>query len=289
MDGLGTVTDARELSVEELEERARKLRIDTLKMTYWAGSGHPGGSFSEAEILVYLYHDHLRIDPDRPRWPERDRFVLSKGHACPGHYAVLGQLGFFDESEFRGLRRIGRILQGHSDVKVPGVEMSAGSLGQGLSFANGCALAARLDDADWRTYVMLGDGELQEGQIWEAAMTAAQFELDNLTAIVDANQIQIDGFTRDVMDLEPLADKWEAFGWNVLEIDGHDLGQIEKTFHEADAHEGEPTVILARTVKGKGVSFMENQAEFHGRALTDDEMARAMEELDGPWPIEEVD
>lgn len=289
MDGLETVTDASELSVDELAEHARELRIDTLKMTYWAGSGHPGGSFSEAEILVYLYHNHLRVDPDRPRWPDRDRFILSKGHACPGHYAVLAQLGFFDKAEYPGLRRIGRMLQGHSDIKVPGVEMSAGSLGQGLSFANGCALAARLDEADWRTYVMLGDGELQEGQIWEAAMTAAHRELDNVTAILDANQIQIDGYTSDVKGLEPLVDKWEAFGWNVIEIDGHDLGQVQKAFHEADGHTGEPTIVVARTVKGKGVSFMENTAEYHGRALTDEEMERAMEELDGPWPIEEVD
>lgn len=287
MDAVETVTDRPNLSFDDLAERARELRIDTLKMTHWAGSGHPGGSFSEAELLVYLYYNRLNVDPSDPAWPDRDRFVLSKGHACPGHYAVLGQLGFFPRSEFRHLRKIGHLLQGHSDVKVPGVEMSAGSLGQGLSFANGCAMAARLDDAEWRTFVMLGDGECQEGQVWEAAMTSAHYGLDNLTAIVDANQIQIEGFTRDIMDLEPLVDKFESFGWHVLEIDGHDFAQIEKAVAEADGHIGQPTMIVARTVKGKGVSFMENKNAYHGRSLDDEEMARAMEELGAEWPLAE--
>ncbi|MGQ0535350.1 MAG: transketolase [Methanobacteriota archaeon] len=271
-----------------MKELSRRVRVHTLQMTYAAGSGHPGGSMSEADLLVALYFGGiLRHRPEDPKWADRDRFVLSKGHCCPGLYAVLGMAGYFPPAEFAGFRKVGRLLQGHSDVKVPGVEMSAGSLGQGLSFGNGCALAARLDGKDYRTYVMLGDGECQEGQVWEAALTSSHRRLDDVVAIVDANGIQIDGYTKDVKDLEPLPAKFAAFGWHVVEIDGHDFSQIFKAFDEARSTDGKPTAIIARTVKGKGVSFMEDKAEYHGRALTKDEMARALPELGGggiaPW------
>ena len=270
-------------SLEDLRELARQVRIDSLKMTSLAGSGHPGGSMSMADIAVVLFHRVLDVDPARPKWPDRDRFVLSKGHCSPGHYSVLAQRGFFPREELWRFRRLGALLQGHSDIKVPGVEMSAGSLGQGLSFGVGCALAARIDGRTYRTFVMLGDGELQEGQVWEAAMTASHHELDNLIAIVDHNKIQIDGFVDEVKSLGPLADRWRAFGWHVLEIDGHDLTQILAAFEEAAQVRGRPAVIIAHTVKGKGVSFMESKAEFHGRSLNEDEMKRALAELGEVW------
>jgi transketolase len=263
----------------ELEEWARQGRVDTLQMTYEAGSGHPGGSMSAMEILVALYHDQLRVDPDRPDWPERDRFVLSKGHCSPGLYSVLAQKGFFPRDQLYHFRTLNHTLQGHVDLKVPGIDMSAGSLGMGLSYANGLAVASDLDDAGYDAWVMLGDGECQEGEIWEAAMAAGHRGLDNLTAIVDINGLQIDGWTEDVKNLEPIADKWASFNWNVVGIDGHDYDEIFEAFDVATATDGEPTVILADTVKGKGVSFMEHEAEFHGRALTDEEMVQAMDEL----------
>ncbi len=269
----GTVTS------DDLSAMARRIRIDVLKMTHLAGSGHPGGSFSMTELLVTLYEKFLNVDPANPDDPDRDRFILSKGHCCPGHYALLSDLGFFEREELWNLRRIDALLQGHSDMKVPGVDMSTGSLGQGLSFANGLAMAAKLDGKDFHTWCMMGDGEQQEGQVWEAAMTAAHLKLDNLTAIIDYNKIQIDGFVNDVKGLEPLADKYRSFGWHVIEIDGHDITAIEQAFQQALATEGKPTVIVAHTVKGKGVSFMENQAEFHGRALSKEEMAQALSEL----------
>lgn len=266
--------------LEELAELARQARVDILKMTYAAGSGHPGGSMSAIDIIVALYHGgHLDVDPEDPERPDRDRFILSKGHCSPGIYAVLAQRGFFPRSKLFNFRRLNNTLQGHVDIKVPGVDMSAGSLGMGLSFANGVALTALLDGLDYHAWVMLGDGECQEGQVWEAAMTAGHRGLDNVTAIVDVNRIQIDGFTEDVKTLEPFADKWRAFRWNVIEIDGHDFEEILDALDEAKRTEGKPTVILAHTVKGQGVSFMENEAEFHGRALGEDEMERAMEEL----------
>jgi transketolase len=265
----------------ELREAARRVRVDVLRMTHQAGSGHPGGSFSMAELVVALYWTRLRVDPSRPKAPDRDRFILSKGHCAPALYAVLAERGFFGKESYQGLRRAGNLLQGHTDQKIPGVDMSAGSLGMGLGFANGVALAAKLQGLDTRVWVMLGDGELQEGSVWESAMTTAHRKLDRVTAIVDANQIQIDGFTRDVKDLEPLADKWRAFGWHVVEIDGHDLAQILTAYDDADARvgSGKPTLILARTEKGHGVSFMTLKADYHGRALTDDEMNRALAEL----------
>jgi transketolase len=273
------------LETNELQKLARQVRVDVLKMTHRAGSGHPGGSMSETELLLALYFGGvLRIDAADPKNPGRDRFILSKGHCCPGLYAVLAQRGYFDREELWHFRRVGHLLQGHTDLKIPGVDMSAGSLGMGLSYANGCALAARIDGLDYRSWVMLGDGECQEGNIWEAAMTTAHRKLDTVTAILDYNKIQIEGFVKDVKGLEPLADKWRAFGWHVVEIDGHSFPEIFSAYAEAQETKGQPTLILAHTVKGKGVSFMENQAEFHGRCLNDEEMVRAMAELGEVWP-----
>lgn len=268
-------------SLAQLQEAARKVRVDVLRMTHKAQSGHPGGSMSMAELLVALYATRLRVDPRDPKKETRDRFILSKGHTCPGLYAVLGEMGFFGREEFKGLRRAGNLLQGHTDHKIPGVDMSAGSLGMGLGFGNGVALAARLKGWDSRVWVMLGDGELQEGSVWESAMTTPFRKLDNLTAIVDVNQIQIDGFTKDVKDIEPLADKWRAFGWDVVDINGHDLDAILRAYEYADSRvgSGKPVCILARTEKGHGVSFTALKADYHGRALTDDEMKRALPEL----------
>ncbi|HLE47785.1 MAG TPA: transketolase [Candidatus Thermoplasmatota archaeon] len=282
---MATLLPPRTADRAELARVARQIRVDTLKMTYAAGSGHPGGSMSEAEILSALYFGgELRVDPKDPRAADRDRFILSKGHCCPGLYSVLAQRGFFPREELWNFRRVGHLLQGHSDNKVPGVDMSAGSLGMGLSFGNGVALMARMENKDRRTYVLLGDGECQEGSIWEAAMTSAHQRIENLCAIVDYNKIQIEGFVKDIKNPEPFADKWEAFGWNAIEIDGHDFGEIMDAFEEARTTKGIPTVIIAHTLKGKGVSFTENKNEYHGRALTEDEMKRAMAELKEPWP-----
>lgn len=264
-----------------LKEAARRVRVDVLRMTHKAQSGHPGGSMSMAELLVALYATRMRVDPKDPKKPGRDRFILSKGHTAPALYAVLAERGFFSKDEYRGLRRAGNLLQGHSDIKIPGVDMSAGSLGMGLGYGNGVALAERLAGRDTRVWVMLGDGECQEGSVWESAMTTPFRKLDNLTCIVDANQIQIDGFTRDVKDLEPFGDKWRAFGWDVITIDGHDLKQVLAAYDYADSRvgTGKPVLILARTQKGHGVSFTTLKADYHGRALTDDEMKRALAEL----------
>lgn len=275
--GLGS-TDA-EL-IEQLKRKAHEFRRDILEMTYAAGSGHPGGSLSAIDILTVLYYHTMRVDPKNPKWPDRDRFVLSKGHSCPALYAVLADLGFFPKEELKRLRKLGSIIQGHPDmIMTPGIEMSTGSLGQGLSVACGMAIAARLDKKDYRVYCMLGDGEVQEGNVWEGAMLAAHLKLDNLTAILDRNMMQIDGTTEQVMSLEPLAEKWKAFGWNVLEIDGHDMVQIISALESSKRRKGRPTIIIAKTVKGKGVSFMENELVYHGRALTEGEMAKAREEL----------
>ena len=265
--------------VGKLESIARESRRNILKMIFTANSGHPGGSLSEIDILTALYFDVMRVDPENPQWEARDRFILSKAHACPGLYATLARRGFFPEEELSTFRRINSRLQGHAHIMTPGVEMSAGSLGQGLSFGVGCALAARTDGLSHRVYVMLGDGECDEGQIWEAAMSAAHYRLDNLTAIVDRNRIQNDRFTDDVMKLEPLADKWRAFGWRVFEIDGHDIRDIVDTLHHASRTRAQPSVIVAKTVKGKGVSFMENNPAFHGAAPSKDEYEKAMLEL----------
>lgn len=265
-----------------LQEEAKKIRKNIVKMLGEAGSGHPGGSLSAADIVAVLYFHELRLDPSRPDWPDRDRFVLSKGHAAPVLYAALAGRGFFPETELMTLRKWGSRLQGHPDMrKVSGVEMSTGSLGQGLAAANGMALAARLDNRDYRVYALLGDGELDEGMIWEAAMAAAHYKLDNLTAFVDHNGLQIDGPITQVMSPEPVADKWRAFGWHVLSIDGHDMKQIIDALDEAKATKGKPTMIVAETVKGKGVSFMENQVDWHGTAPKPDQVEIALAELEG--------
>jgi transketolase len=268
------------LSTAELKEMARRLRRHVITMIATAGSGHPGGSLSAADIITALYFKVLRHDPRNPQWLDRDRFILSKGHAAPILYAALAETGYFPVSELATLRKLDSRLQGHTDRKfTPGVEMSAGSLGMGLSFAIGVALAARLDSKAYRTYVLLSDGECEEGQTWEAALSAAHFKLDNLTAIVDCNGIQLSGWTRDIMNLEPFTQKWQAFGWHTIDIDGHDLDQILSACQEAEKIRNKPTVIVAHTIKGKGVSFMENNVAFHGKAPTREETERALKEL----------
>ncbi|MCD6452916.1 MAG: transketolase [Dehalococcoidales bacterium] len=263
-----------------MEIKARKLRRHIISMIGKAGSGHPGGSLSAVEIVTVLYFRLLRHKPRDPNWPNRDRFILSKGHAAPLLYATLAECGYFPIDELLTLRQLDSHLQGHTDRQLtPGVEMSAGALGQGLSFAIGTALAGRLNAQDYRTYVLLGDGECDEGQIWEAAMAAAHFKLDNLVAIVDNNGLQIDGWNREVMTLEPLADKWQAFGWKVSEVNGHDLNQLITAFSEAKLNKGQPTVIIAHTIKGKGVSFMENNVDFHGKAPDATQLRVALKEL----------
>jgi transketolase len=267
--------------IRQLEDKAKKIRRSIIRMLGEAGSGHPGGSLSAADIVTALYFYVLRIRPEEPSWPERDRFILSKGHAAPVLYAALAERGFFPKEELLTLRKLGSRLQGHPDMtKLPGVEMSTGSLGQGLSVANGMALAGKLDGKGYRVYVLLGDGEVQEGMVWEAAMAASHYRLDNLTAILDHNKLQIDGPTSQVMSPEPLAAKWRAFGWHVLEISGHDLGQVLDALEEAKKTKGKPTMIIANTVKGKGVSFMENQVDWHGVAPKPEQVARALEELE---------
>lgn len=266
----------------ELEKMASTIRKHVLRMTHAAGSGHPGGSLSCADILTALYFKVMNHRPGDPSWPDRDRFVLSKGHAAPAYYAALAESGYFPVEELLTLRKIGSRLQGHpSRSKLPGVEMSTGSLGQGLSVSNGMALAAKLDRRGYRIYCLCGDGEVESGQIWEAAMFAAHYKLDNITAFVDRNGLQIDGPTDLVMSSEPLAYKWEAFGWKVLEINGHDMRQILDACNLAINYKGRPTVIIAHTVKGKGVSFMEGSLKFHGKAPTDEELKMALKELEG--------
>ena len=265
--------------VQELESMARELRRDILKAIYAAGSGHPGGSLSELEILISLYFYALRHDPTNPDWTERDRLVLSKGHASPGLYAVLARAGYIAQEELVTFRKIDSRLQGHAHPMTPGVEMNSGSLGMGLSFALGCALAARLDQKDSLVYALLGDGECDEGEVWEAAMAAAHHRATNLIAFVDRNRIQNDRFTDEVMSLEPLAQKWRSFGWRVLETDGHNFPSLLATIDKARTRRTRPTVIIAHTIKGKGVTFMENNPAFHGRAPNQAEFEQAMKEL----------
>jgi transketolase len=269
-----------DLSIPELEKMARKLRRYVITMISTAGSGHPGGSLSAADIVTALYFKVMRHDPKNPQWPDRDRFVLSKGHAAPILYAALAECGYFPVEELSTLRKLGSRLQGHTDrTLTPGVEMSAGSLGQGLSYGIGMALAGRLDKLDYQVYVLLGDGECEEGQVWEAAMFAPHHSVDNLTAIVDHNDLQLDGRVCDIMGIEPLADKWCAFNWHVLEINGHDIKQILQALKKARETKGKPTVIIAHTVKGKGVSFMEGNVDFHGKAPSPQETEQALKEL----------
>jgi len=269
------------LSDEDLKAVAKRLRRHIITMTGKAGSGHPGGSLSSVEIVTALYWKVLRHKPADPQWADRDRFILSKGHAAPLLYAALAECGYLPLAELATLRQLDSRLQGHADrTATPGVEMSSGSLGQGLSFAIGVALACRLNSKSYRTHVLLGDGECDEGQVWEGAMAAAHYKLDNLVAIVDNNGLQIDGWNCDVMNLEPLNKKWEAFGWHVTEVDGHDFAQLLNAFEQAKLVSGQPTLIIAHTVKGKGVSFMENNADFHGKAPNAAEVEIALKELE---------
>ena len=263
-----------------LKEQAKQIRRDIVSMVGAAKSGHPGGSLSAAEILTYLYFEEMNVNPAEPKWEDRDRFVLSKGHAAPVLYAALARRGFFPAEDLMSLRKIGSHLQGHPDMKkVPGVDMSTGSLGTGFSAATGIALACQLDKKPSYEYTLLGDGELQEGQVWEAAMSAAHYKLDNLIAFVDNNGLQIDGNIDDVLSPNPIDAKFAAFGWHVQVIDGHDFAQIADAIKAAKAAAGKPSVIVAKTVKGKGVSYMENQAGWHGSAPNAEQVAQAMEEL----------
>jgi transketolase len=266
--------------VTELQQISTKIRRDIVDMITEAKSGHPGGSLSAVEILAVLYWDVMRHDPKNPSWPDRDRFILGKGHAAPVLYSAMAGQGYTPVETLNTLRRLGSIYQGHPDRRfIPALEASTGSLGQGLSVGLGMALAARLDSSPARIYVMLGDGEIQEGQIWEAAMFGAFHKVDNIVAIVDYNKIQLDGFVKDIMDLEPLADKWRAFGWHAIELDGHNIPAIQAAFAEAAATKGKPTVLIAHTIKGKGVSFMENNPKYHGVAPTKEEREKAFQEL----------
>jgi len=269
-----------EKDIDALREKARILRIEILKMLTMAGSGHTGGSLSAADIVAALYFYKMRHNPVDPKWNGRDRFILSKGHAAPVLYAALALSGYFDKALLKTLRRLGSPLQGHPCSKLlPGVEISTGSLGQGLSIANGIAMGLRMDGSDSRVYCLLGDGEIQEGQVWEAAMTASHYRLDNLCGIIDNNGLQIDGQCCDVMHIEPIVEKWEAFGWHVLDINGHDMGAVVDALNRAEKLKGKPTMIVARTIKGKGVSFFEGKVEYHGMAPSHEELETALMEL----------
>ena len=267
-----------------LNEITNVIRKDIVSMICKSKSGHPGGSLSAVEILTALYFDQMNIDPTNPKMEDRDRFVLSKGHAAPALYATLAQRGYFAKDELNNLRQLGSMLQGHPDMKkVPGVEMSTGSLGQGFSVACGMAMAAKLDNAPWNVYALLGDGEVQEGIIWEAAMSAAHYKLDNMIAFLDYNGLQIDGEVESVMNINPIEDKFKTFGWNVITIDGHDFDQIFAALDMAKDTVGKPTMIIAKTIKGKGVSFMENQASWHGSAPNAEQVEQALSELGGAF------
>ncbi|MDD2680164.1 MAG: transketolase [Candidatus Omnitrophica bacterium] len=266
--------------IKELEVKAKLIRRLIIQMIAKAGSGHPGGSLSATDLITVLFFSVLKYDPKNPKWPERDRFHMSKGHCCPLWYALLAEAGYFPKDKLMTLRQLGSLLQGHPDKRTPGVEVSSGSLGQGLSVALGMSLAAKVDKKDYRIYVLLGDGEIQEGNIWEAAMAASHYKCSNICAILDYNGFQIDGAVKDIMSLEPLADKWKAFGWHTITINGHDIQQILDAYAEAKTIKDKPVIIIARTVKGKGVSFMENTVDFHGRAPTKDETEKALKELE---------
>jgi len=263
-----------------LKKIANQVRIGIVDGVYAAGCGHPGGSLSIADILTYLYFKEMKVNPENPKDPTRDRFVLSKGHTAPGLYATLALRGFFPVEELKTLRKYGARLQGHPDMKhIPGIDMSTGSLGLGISAACGMALAAKIDKKDYRTYAILGDGESEEGQVWEAAMFAAHYHLDNLCAIVDWNGLQIDGKVTEVMNPTPHDEKFRAFGWHVISVDAHDFEQLEAAFAEARATVGQPTVIIAKSTKGKGVSYMENSVDWHGKAPKTEEYEIAMKDL----------
>ncbi len=268
------------MEINELKKMAVQIRKDIINMITEAGSGHPGGSLSSVELMVALYFDKLRHNPNNPNWEDRDRVIFSKGHACPLLYSLLARSGYFSPDKLVTLRKLGSSFQGHPDrLKVPGIDMSSGSLGQGLSVGVGVALGERLDAKDCRIYVLMGDGEMQSGAIWEAAMSAGHYKLDNLCGIIDYNNLQIDGCVEEIMGIKPLADKWRAFRWHVIEIDGHDIKQVLDAYDEASKFKQAPSLIIARTVKGKGVSFMENICDWHGKAPTKEECVKALEEL----------
>ncbi|MBQ7226735.1 MAG: transketolase [Clostridia bacterium] len=265
----------------DLKKKAVDIRLGAIEAVYNGKSGHPGGALSAADVIACLYFSELNVNPKKPKDPNRDRFVLSKGHSCPALYTAMAMRGFFDLKEIKSFRKLGSLTQGHPDMKtIPGIDMSAGSLGQGFSTACGMALAGKLNGKDYRTYVMIGDGESQEGQIWEATMFAAHYKLDNLCLIIDNNGLQIDGKVKDVMNTMPYPSKFKAFGWNVISIDGHNIEEILDAFEKARAAKGKPTVIVAKTVKGKGVSFMENQAGWHGKAPNEEQYNQAKSELE---------
>lgn len=267
-------------SLEELKEMSRHVRADIVNMTAAAGSGHPGGSLSSVELMTALYFSVLNHRANDVGWQERDRFILSKGHACPVLYSVMARSGYFPVEELLTLRKLGSRLQGHPSCKaLPGLEVSGGSLGQGLSISNGLAMAGKMNKKDFRVYCLLGDGELQEGQVWEAIMTAAHYKLDNVCAIVDCNNLQIDGTVEAVMGMAPVAEKWAAFNWHTIEIDGHDFTQVLAGYEEAKQTKGKPSVIIGKTIKGKGISFMEDVAGWHGKAPNREEQEKALEEI----------
>ena len=268
------------MNIEDLKMKAKKIRKDIIEEVYNAKSGHPGGSLSIADIMAVLYFNELRIDENIPIWEDRDRLVLSKGHCSPALYAALAERGFFSKEDLKSFRKLESNLQGHPDLnKVPGVDMTSGSLGQGLSVANGMAISAKMDNKDYRVYTVLGDGEIEEGQVWEAAMTANKYKLDNLCVIVDNNNLQIDGTIEEVMSSYPIDEKFKSFGFNVLNIDGNNIEEIINAFESAKQTKNKPTCIIARTIKGKGVSFMENKAEWHGKAPSEEEYIQAMKDL----------
>ena len=268
------------MNIEDIKQKAKEIRKDIIEEVYNAKSGHPGGSLSIADIMAVLYFNELRIDEKNPRWEDRDRVVLSKGHCSPALYAALAERGFFSKETLKSFRKIDSNLQGHPDLnKVQGVDMTSGSLGQGLSVANGMAISAKMDNKDYRVYVILGDGEIEEGQVWEAAMTANKYKLDNLCVIVDNNNLQIDGTIEEVMSSYPIDEKFKSFGFNVLNINGNNIEEIINAFESAKKTKDKPTCIIAKTIKGKGVSFMENKAEWHGKAPSEEEYNEAMREL----------
>jgi len=273
----------RSKEIERLEQMARQVREDIIEMLAEAGSGHSGGSLSACDVMVALYFSVMIHDPQNPQWRERDRFILSKGHSCPAMYACLARAGYFALEELKTLRKFGSRLQGHPSKAdgLPGIEVSTGSLGQGLSIANGVALGLRLDRIGARVYCLMGDGEIEEGQIWEAAMAASHYHLDNLCGIVDNNGLQIDGPINEIMSPNPITEKWKAFGWNTIEINGHKMAEILEAFAEAKRIKGKPTAIIAKTIKGKGVSFMENVVEWHGKAPSKEQAKVALKELEG--------
>lgn len=268
------------MNVENLEFHAKNIRRNIVKMIYGSQSGHPGGSLSIVEILTYLYFERMNIKPEDPLFEDRDRLILSKGHCAPALYATLAEREFFPEEDLMGFRKIDGYLEGHPDMKkVPGIDMSTGSLGQGMSVTNGIALSGKLDKKDYKVYCILGDGEIEEGEVWEAFMTASHYKLDNVCAIIDRNGLQIDGKTKNVMSTEPLEDKMRAFGFHVITINGNSFEEVKKAFDDADIVKDKPTAIIADTIKGKGVSFMENEVGWHGKAPNKEEYDKAMEEL----------